>query len=210
MPFPDDEPPSSPSAFPGLVTRKGTPLSQISTIHNIWLYLEGTFTTSVPGTTKLTSLTASQSAQLCSDLMNYVKTTLSPTLCGSELKGFGLSAAYNLLLQNPSATDGDLEGACAQAAASDAGSACTTGSCNTSSEPATCMATVADATKCVNDDTAALQSYYDSLPNCASLTAATLKAFASRDGGSAQTVPASCSMFDSTCSQMMTTPTSTP
>lgn len=25
--------------FPGLVTRKGTPLSQISAIHNIWLYL---------------------------------------------------------------------------------------------------------------------------------------------------------------------------
>jgi hypothetical protein len=170
----------------------------------------GTFTTSVPGTTKLTSLTAVQSAQLCSDLMSFVETTLAPALCGAESRAFGLSMAENVLLQNPSATDTELQAACAQAVASDAGRSCSTGTCDASGEPATCPATVADATKCINDDTAAVESYYASLPSCASLTAAALTAFFSRDGGSSQTEPASCSMFDSTCSQMMTTPTSMP
>src|SRR5580698_2592124 len=171
----------------------------------------GTFSTSVPGSTKLTDLTTTQVMQICGDIATYVDDKVVPTLCGHNAQIAGLEGAELLLLQNPSATNTELQAACIQTVATtDAGSCGPvdggTQACNVTSEPAGCTATVADLTTCANDDFSALSSYYDSLPSCASLTSATVTAFFALDGGldTGPPVPTACSAFNATCNTMVT------
>jgi hypothetical protein len=165
----------------------------------------GGFTTSVPSGTKLTGLTTAQATQFCSDVGSYFDSTFLPMLCHASAPLSGLEAAYLDLLENSSASNSELQAACTGAAA-DAGSCSDledggTQSCDVSSEPATCQATVGDFTKCLDDTTAADLQYYASLPSCSTLTAANVTAFFQADGGSSLNPPepTSCSMFDSTC-----------
>jgi hypothetical protein len=168
----------------------------------------GSFTTSVPSGTKVTGLTAGQAAQLCSDVESYVDNSFFPAICRAAMGLSGPEAAYLDLLQNPTASTAELQAACASAAATDAGNSCSnplgdggTQTCNISQVPSTCQATVGDYTKCVNDSTAADLQLYASAPTCSTLTAASLMAYFAADGGSSANPaqPASCSMFDSTC-----------
>ena len=166
----------------------------------------GSFTTSVPSGTKVTGLTSSQAAQLCSDVETYVNDIFFPAVCNASSSLTGLEAAYIDLLQNPSASNSELQAACASAAG-DAGSCSDflvdggTATCNISSVPATCQATVGDYTKCINDQSAADLQFYASVPGCGTLTAASVKAYFAADGGSSvdPPQPVSCTKFDSTC-----------
>jgi hypothetical protein len=172
----------------------------------------GAFTTSLPSGTKITGLTSAQATQLCADLANYDDHTLILSLCNAAASSSvaGLTAAYFDLRGNPAATDAQLRADCT-AANADSGSSSSdcisaladggTQTCNISSTPSTCQATVGDFTKCINDQTAAALQYYASFPSCSSITAASLKAFFAADGGvdEGPPEPTSCSMFDSTC-----------
>ncbi len=168
----------------------------------------GSFTTSVPSGTKVTGLTAAQTAQLCSDVESYVDNTFFPAICKAGTALLGPEAAYLDLIQNPTATTSELQATCASAAAMDAGDSCSnplsdggTETCNISQVPSTCQATVGDYTKCINDSTAADLQLYASVPSCSTLTAASLMAYFAADGGSSSNPaqPESCSKFDSTC-----------
>ena len=170
----------------------------------------GAFTTSVSSGTKLTGLTSAQATQLCSDFQNYERSyerSFDATVCRESVAITNLEAAWFYLVENPSATSAQLQAACAQSAA-DAGACDLTlnsdggfGSCNVTSAPSTCQATVGDYTKCINDIAAALVAYTSTIPSCSSLTAASVSALFP-DGGAffGVTEPASCSQFDTTCS----------
>ncbi len=164
----------------------------------------GAFTTSVPAGTKVTGLTTAQAAQLCNDIESYFDNTFLPSLCQATSSLPGLEDAYLDLLQNPTASNAELQTVCASDAQDggcsdfvDAG----TDSCDISSVPSTCEATVGDYSKCINDMTTTDVQFYASLPSCSTLTAASLQAFFEADGGSSFDAPepASCSKFDSTC-----------
>jgi hypothetical protein len=174
----------------------------------------GAFTTSVPSGTKLTGLSSAQQTQLCNDINNYADHTFLPELCNAAAAASvnGLAAAYADLIENPGVTDAKLRVDCS-AADADAGanaSKCTdslqdagTQICDDfSSTPATCQATVGDYTKCLNDTTTSSLQYYASFPSCSTITAASVNAFFAADGGlnAGPPEPASCAMFDSTCS----------
>jgi hypothetical protein len=171
----------------------------------------GAFTTTLPSGTKITALTSAQATQLCNDLANYDDHTFIPTICSSAASASGLTAAYRDLQDNSAATTVQLRADCA-AASADSGTSDSdclsvfldggTQTCDISSTPSACQATVGDFTKCTNDRTAAALAYYASFPSCSSLTATSLSAFFAADGGvgAGATTPTSCSMFDSTCS----------
>jgi hypothetical protein len=161
----------------------------------------GAFTTSVPSGTKLTGLTSAQQTQLCNDIDNYGRAE-SPTICKATASITGLAAAYIDLLGNSAATTAELQAACT-AASQDAGTCGPTGTCNIGSIPSSCQATVGDYTTCINQELTADLQYFDSLPSCGSITAASLSAFFATDGGASSAGPmesATCMMFDSTCS----------
>jgi hypothetical protein len=164
----------------------------------------GAFTTSVPAGTKVTGLTTAQAAQLCNDIESYFDNTFLPSVCQASSSLPGLEDAYFDLLQNPTASNTELQTVCASDA-QDGG--CSdfvdggTGSCDISDVPSTCQATVGDYTTCINDMTTADVQLYATLPTCSSVTAASLKAFFEADGGSSFDAPepTSCSKFDATC-----------
>ena len=164
----------------------------------------GAFTTSVPAGTKVTALTSAQATQLCSDISSFFDSTFLPELCRASSSVPGLEDAYLDLLQNPTASNSELQSVCASDT-QDGG--CSdfvdggTDSCDVSNVPATCDATVGDYATCVNDMTFADVQFYSSLPGCSTLTAASLKAVFEADGGSSLNPPepTSCSKFHSTC-----------
>ncbi len=168
------------------------------------------FSTSVPAGTKLTSLSQTQAQQLCNDLDSYTSRTLAPALC----KELGIeSAVFAAAFATTPPSDSDLQAACTQAynACLHPDGGTTTTNCDPTSltgEPSTCQATVGDLTTCANDQGAAFQQASASIPSCATLTAASLAAFASADAGtSGPAEPASCAKFDSTCNTMTMTNT---
>jgi hypothetical protein len=168
----------------------------------------GAFTTSVPAGTKLTGLTSAQATQLCSDIGTFINHTFIPNICNESASLSGLEAAYIDLLGNPGATDAQLRADCT-AATADAGTSRCTGelvdggvqTCNVSSIPSTCQATVGQYGTCLNDTNAATAQFYGALPKCNAITAASVTALFAADGGASQgpPEPSTCSMFDSTC-----------
>lgn len=172
----------------------------------------GAFTTSVPSGTKLTGLTSSQRTQLCNDIESYIDHSFGPAICNAAAASTinGLEAAYFDLLENATATDAQLRADCT-AADADAGASASTcatefldggvQTCNISSIPSTCQATVGDYAKCLNDTSTSGVQFYAGFPSCSTLTAASVSALFAADGGISEGTPepASCSMFDSTC-----------
>jgi len=166
----------------------------------------GAFTTSVPAGTKVTGLTTAQATQLCNDINSYVDNTFLPALCKTPTSYLGLEDAYVDLIENPTASDSELQMVCASDAqdASSCSDSVDAGveSCEGISQvPSTCEATVGDETKCLNDTAAADEQFYAALPSCGTLTGTTLKALFEADGGSGLEPPdpASCSKLESTC-----------
>jgi hypothetical protein len=155
----------------------------------------GPFTTSVPASTPLGSLTPDQLTQVCSDVKKYVDGTLASVLTTYECQSFALIAAAT------AASDAAAVTACkASVASCDVGSGTTTDTCTAS--PATCTATVGEATTCLNDLGKAVQATASSLPSCDGITVAkataAVTALAS-DGGGGLTDPPSCTKLDREC-----------
>jgi len=164
----------------------------------------GGFSTSVPGSTKLSSLTTAQAAQLCTDLTTY-ENSQSSTQTAEICKGVGIDAAAEA--QATSSTmlsDAQLQAACtigySDCTSADGGSSGV--SCDSSTfagAPTTCTSSVSDVQKCITDMNAANATYYGALPSCGALTAATL-ASAEADGGiSSSPDPASCVPIETNC-----------
>jgi hypothetical protein len=154
------------------------------------------FSTSVSGSTPVASLTPAQQAQICSDAQGFAK-SISADVCKAE----GILAAAELSLTNSSASNADLQAACTAASAdctngvADAG----TGQCDFSSfQSASCTATVAQLSACLNDTGAAEDQAVAKLPSCSSLTTQNLNATLDQDAG-ASSSPASCVAFDNAC-----------
>jgi hypothetical protein len=168
----------------------------------------GAFTTSVPSGTKITGLTGAQVTQLCADADNFIAHTYIPTLCASVAPSEGLDAAGVFLMDNPSATDAQLQTACAQAEASpgpcpfmldpDGG----LGTCDVTSTPASCQATVGDETKCLNDTVAAVSQFTAGVSSCSSLTVASVSALFADGGVPGAAEPPSCAVVHSAACQI--------
>ncbi len=163
----------------------------------------GSFSTSVPSGTKLTALTPAQDTQLCNDFQSYTTGTLEPDTC--RLAGFEASLA--LLGGTPAPTDADLQTACTQTYTScltggDGGSGTTTETCDVSSAPATCTATVGDLQNCLNAEQAQLNTVISAIPSCSTISMSNILTAAGKfageeDAGTSE--PAVCAQFDSTC-----------
>ncbi len=150
------------------------------------------FSTSVPPSTMLNALSASQQQELCGDAQRFV-TGLEPDVCK---EGAVIAAA----LESTSATtDSQLQMACStaynQCVGADSGA---TGSCDFSNFDSTCMATVGDLAACANDDVSVLDQQAAAFPSCSSLTRQNLPA-AATDGGTTTTTPASCTALMNKC-----------
>jgi hypothetical protein len=160
----------------------------------------GTFTTSVPASTKLTDLTPGQATQLCNDLGTYEQTTALSASC--KLAGL-LQAELLLVFSDSPPPDAELQQACAQGYNAclnpDGGATTSTSTCTASDlmgQPSTCQATVADLQTCITD----INATYAALPSCSSLTAASVASWSQADGGTgSSSEPASCAKFDATC-----------
>jgi hypothetical protein len=142
------------------------------------------------------SLTPAQQAQICSDGQGFAK-SISADGCKAE----GILAAAALSLTNSAASNADLQAACTAAStdcingAADAG----TSQCDFSSfQSASCTATVAQLSACLNDTGATEDQAVAKLPSCGSLTAQSLAATLDQDAG-ASSSPASCVAFDNAC-----------
>jgi hypothetical protein len=169
----------------------------------------GGFSTSVPGGTKLSSLTTAQATQLCTDLTTY-ENTQSTTQTAEFCKPSGIDAAATAQASSSTMlSDPQLQAACTAGY-----SACTSldggigggADCDSATfagEPTTCTSSVSDVQKCISDMNAANATYYGALPSCGALTAATLasaEAALNGDGGGSNPVdPASCMPIEANC-----------
>ena len=155
----------------------------------------GTFTTSVSSTATLSSLTSAQQTQLCNDLKSFAASSTEyadAVEVGCRLAGIVVGA-----LSNPT-SDGALQQACmpvytnCKATPPDQSTvsnvACT-------APPATCQATVAELTACLNDTFSELHGLLSSVPSCSQVTLAYLKG----DAGISSVTSASCTAFKSKC-----------
>ena len=152
----------------------------------------GTFTTSLPGSKPLSSLTDADKTQLCKDIQSYLS---SPAVVSAECKLAGGLAASLTAALDDKATDAMLQTACAQAVTActsggaDAGAAATGGqdpcAAATGSGATNCTATVSEYSACVSD----LPKLFDVYPPCASITRASLNS----DAGAGSVDPSSSS-----------------
>lgn len=162
------------------------------------------FTTSIGSGTKITGLTSGQATQLCSDIESYENRTLTPITCPALPAIEGLDAANDDLIENSSATGAELQAACT-ARKADAGtcpisSSADAGldSCDISSVPSTCTATVGDLTACLDDMVTSYSQFVAAIPTCTTLTPAIVAAYFAADGGGGGPAdPASCAVIES-------------
>jgi hypothetical protein len=154
----------------------------------------GPFTTSVPASTPLGSLTPDQLTQICSDVKKYVDSTLGAAATNYECQTFAVIAAVT------ATSDAAAEAACKASL-----STCTpvqNGTATCDASPSTCTATVGEATTCFNDLNTSLQAAAAALPSCNGLTVAKANAALtalSSDGGSPLSDPPSCTKLDAEC-----------
>jgi hypothetical protein len=162
------------------------------------------FSTSVSGSAPVASLSGGQQAQLCGDIQHFAS-SLTGDLCRAE----AFLAAALLEATNSSASNADLQSACNAAysdcvnASADAG----TGQCDFSTiNPATCTATVAQVSACLNDLGAQTDRAVAAFPSCSSVTAQSITSAgssATQDAGAGQ--PASCVTLNNVCPGAVTT-----
>lgn len=160
------------------------------------------FTTTVPGNTAVNALTTAQQMQFCTDLNTPTNAQIQIGCNGAAVQNAGEAAAAQSSL-----TDATLRVSCANdfnkcvaffaggGAQSDAGAP----TCDYSSL-ATCSATVADFTTCLNDD---FHDTFAGIPTCDTLTRTTAIGAAfilDSDGGVPE--PASCMAVDAKCPSM--------
>ena len=157
----------------------------------------GSFNTSVSGNKSLSSLSDADKAQLCKDVDTFLKT---PTVVAAQCKLAGFLAAALIVGFDQNATDAMLKTTCSQAVVActsgggDASSGDSMNMCTTDKFPATCTATVAELSACIQD----FPKLSDNVPDCNSITRASLSA----DGGGGPTgMPATtaCDTLSTKC-----------
>ncbi|HEY0705498.1 MAG TPA: hypothetical protein VGG33_01805 [Polyangia bacterium] len=165
----------------------------------------GAFSSSVPGSAPLNTLTPAQTSTLCKELGTYVEGALKPLTC--QLGGFTV-AAFSAI--DPRATDAELKKACEDATAeclqqqgSPDGGASGAGMCDPI--PANCTATVAEMSACITDSANALKQSASAIPTCASITRASLSSDAGAPGGGEPPEPASCKALSAKCPSLNVT-----
>jgi hypothetical protein len=158
----------------------------------------GAFSTSVPSSTSLNSLSPAQLTELCSELSNYLNNGgFTKSASDYECKVLALVAAA------AATTDADAQAACTasyDACQPDAGAAPATGQCT--APPATCTATVGDLKACLNAYSTTFATLDASVPSCDTLTVAKVQsslAALAGDGGTGLTTPAACTSYQAKC-----------
>lgn len=165
------------------------------------------FSPSVPGDKPLGTLSTSDATKLCMDTSSYL-TSQTKALETKEnqcrITGLALAA---LAAMNSTASDAMLQQACqagyqlCETAPADGGfttdvdGGAPTIDCSNPTIPASCTATVAQYSACVNEQIAAIKNIF--VP-CNQLTNAKLMALSGDDGGAATTGPA-CTAFQAAC-----------
>ncbi len=156
------------------------------------------FVTSIPGNTPLGSLSGSQATELCNDEMRFAQqSSLEMDACHeAAFLTVALTASFS-----PDMTDAELQAACTSAYTSclhPDGGAGATQTCM--APPANCTATVSELASCLDDEAAATRALAAQLPDCGSVTRASLTA---NDGGTASPAtssPVSCQTLQQKCS----------
>ena len=151
-----------------------------------------TFSSSVPGSAMIGSLSASDQQKLCGELESFES---SSGFKSAEVKvSCGLAGILAATFA-PDQTDAGIQAACKMAYDECANAPPDASQCDLST---TCTATVSELTACLNADVATFNSI--SVPSCASLTAATLKDATSASGAAAQPAqPAACMTVETKC-----------
>jgi len=156
----------------------------------------GKFTTSVPGNTPLGGLTPAQVDQICRDVQSFES---QPSVEMDQCRASAYATAALGASLAPTATDADLQEACATAYDAclhpDGGP---TGGATCSAPPATCAATVAELTACLNDQAAANREAATTRPACNAVTRAGLEG--SSGIGTIGSLPPSCQTYVTKCS----------
>jgi hypothetical protein len=162
-----------------------------------------TFQTSVPANVEIGQLTPAQQQTLCKDFDAYFSNLLTKA---QNCRIVGFTAAAVSAAFNDAASDAELRTEC-QKAVTDCQAA--PEDTNTTCDPATaaCHATVAEFTSCLNDVGAATKAELAVIPDCSSLTRATLQSTDSSSGGSDVTSPA-CDTVMTKCPEINTDPSS--
>jgi hypothetical protein len=158
----------------------------------------GAFSTNVPASTSLSSLSPAQLTELCSELSNYLNNgAFTKSASDYECKVLAVVAGA------AAKTDAEAQAACTAsygACKPDAGPAPATGQCT--APPATCTATVGDLKACLNAYSTTFATLDASVPTCDKLTVAqaqsSLAALAG-DGGTGLTTPAACVSYQAKC-----------
>lgn len=157
----------------------------------------GSFSTTVPASTNLGSLTSAQATQLCADLSKFTNGAFSNELGTFTCNSLAVVSAIG------ASTDAAAQAACKMAESScKATPTMPTMSTCMAPNSTTCTATVGDLEACLNDITKTFATLGASIPACATLTVAQVTAFlaSEQDGGTAGLVePASCVTFDTKC-----------
>ena len=153
----------------------------------------GGFSTSVPSSQQLGSLSDADTTKLCNDIKSY-QTSLNSQLKALSCKTSGL---FGAAFAQP-ATDAEAQSACKTAydkcvaapAQSDGDDACTP-------PPASCTATVGELTACMNDLPGYITSASNAIPSCASLKLSDL--MSTTDPSDSVKEPASCTSYEAKC-----------
>ncbi len=160
-----------------------------------------TFSTSVPGSSPVDTLTPSQAAQFCSDVSSYL-TKQVDNHASCQLAA--VLATQAEAQQDTSLTDQELQAECtafvplACAALADAGTSSGGGADGGAANCGTagCTATVSQVSACLNASGPAIAQWEAMFPSCSMVTRAKL-ATLSLDAGPME--PAACTVLDTTC-----------
>jgi hypothetical protein len=179
-----------------------------------------TFTTSVPGSTRLNQVSGTQLDTLCNDVYTYATAVGENVFANQTLKhgkctalGYDAASATNANAVAAgganAATDAELQSACnmeynqcLQLTVSP-----TTRTCFRAPS-ASCTATVSQYETCVNDVFVAAEAVVGTLPSCSSITTSTLPADVAKSGATtgraswAATGAPSCATFIAACSDV--------
>jgi len=148
--------------------------------------------TSVPGPTLLGNLSDADAQTLCTDL---VQSAAFKTVDDFACREAALFAAVT----SQDMTDSGIKMACQSAY--DACTSTVTSSMCTGKPSSACMTTVAEYTKCLADQAAAVSSVSAQIPMCSALKAASLSTTVS--GLTTPNTPASCAVVQQKCPEVM-------
>jgi hypothetical protein len=157
----------------------------------------GSFTTSVASDPKLSALTPTQQAQICTDEEHYLS---EGTFFSNFCRIIALQTLSGAL--NEPLSDAQLQAGCASdytsCLSADSGATGSGTTCNLSNVGSQCTGTVGDYVTCSNDDIAKINQLAASLPSCSTITKSTLATAAAAIQGDAgfNTLPAGCAPLD--------------